>query len=51
VSEWLAVFALLFGVLCVAALGAIVARVVHSIERATRAVERLAEATRAPGER
>jgi hypothetical protein len=50
-SEWLGLFGLLFGVLCVGALGAIVARIVHSIERATRAVERLAEATRAPGER
>lgn len=51
-SGFLALFGLLFGVMCVAALGAVAARMVHTIERATRAVERLAEATRPPrGER
>ena len=49
-TEWTSLWLIVFLSLRVGALGAIAARVVSSLERTARAVERLAEATRLPGE-
>lgn len=49
-TEWAAQYVFIFLFMCVVVLGAIVVRVVRSLERAVRAVEKLAESTRRPWE-